>query len=311
MDYGAALEMRFGATRRGFESRPLRHLARRLDARPCARPRPLALAVRDDRATCRDRPARDRPTFRFPDPELAGRRGVVDGLRGSASRRRAPVRHRVRLRQRRARRDATTREPRPIAEALADGRDRARTRSTAVANCHLHADHAGQNSAFPGVPIYVQAAEWEIAHTTDHTILEWIDFPGADYRPARRRPRAVSTAIRIVATPGHTPGHQSLVVETADGLVVLAGQAVLHGRRVGGRARRRSRAGRGAPDQDAVRPLDRSASATSSPTRVHFGHDRAVLDGVIRRADRPGYPSRAVLGGELAVPCTCNPLQQG
>ena len=26
MDYGAALEMRFGATRRGFESRPLRHL---------------------------------------------------------------------------------------------------------------------------------------------------------------------------------------------------------------------------------------------------------------------------------------------
>ena len=25
MDYGAALEMRFGATHRGFESRPLRH----------------------------------------------------------------------------------------------------------------------------------------------------------------------------------------------------------------------------------------------------------------------------------------------
>ena len=25
MDYGAALEMRFGETRRGFESRPLRH----------------------------------------------------------------------------------------------------------------------------------------------------------------------------------------------------------------------------------------------------------------------------------------------
>jgi hypothetical protein len=26
VDYGAALEMRFAATRRGFESRPLRHL---------------------------------------------------------------------------------------------------------------------------------------------------------------------------------------------------------------------------------------------------------------------------------------------
>ncbi len=30
MDYGAALEMRFGATRRGFESRPLRHHLLRL-----------------------------------------------------------------------------------------------------------------------------------------------------------------------------------------------------------------------------------------------------------------------------------------
>jgi hypothetical protein len=29
VDYGAALEMRFGATRRGFESRPLRHLRMR------------------------------------------------------------------------------------------------------------------------------------------------------------------------------------------------------------------------------------------------------------------------------------------
>jgi hypothetical protein len=25
----------------------------------------------------------------------------------------------------------------------------------------------------------------------------------------------------------------------------------------------------------------------------------------------PCYHRRAVLGGELAVPCTCNPLQQG
>src|SRR5262245_41095136 len=25
---------------------------------------------------------------------------------------------------------------------------------TAIANCHLHADHSGQNLLFPGVPIY-------------------------------------------------------------------------------------------------------------------------------------------------------------
>ncbi len=36
VDYGAALEMRFGATRREFESRPLRHTASVVDA-PCVR----------------------------------------------------------------------------------------------------------------------------------------------------------------------------------------------------------------------------------------------------------------------------------
>ena len=30
-----------------------------------------------------------------------------------------------------------------------------------------------------------------------------------------------------------------------------------------------------------------------------------------RAAPSPCYDSKAVLGGELAVPCTCNPLQQG
>ncbi len=94
----------------------------------------------------------------------------------------------------------------------------------AVANCHLHADHAGQNSAFRDIPIYVQAAEWEIAHTTDHTILEWIDFEGSHYRQFDGD-KAISHDVTLLATPGHTPGHQSLAVRTAEGLVVLAGQA--------------------------------------------------------------------------------------
>ena len=44
VDYGAALEMRFGATRRGFESRPLRHLRARARTRQCIRCRPALLA---------------------------------------------------------------------------------------------------------------------------------------------------------------------------------------------------------------------------------------------------------------------------
>jgi glyoxylase-like metal-dependent hydrolase (beta-lactamase superfamily II) len=35
---------------------------------------------------------------------------------------------------------------------------------------------------------------------------------------------ALAEGVRIVATPGHTPGHQSVVVAGGDELLVLAGQ---------------------------------------------------------------------------------------
>src|SRR3954462_14710536 len=51
---------------------------------------------------------------------------------------------------------------------------------TAIANCHLHADHAGQNLRFPGIPIYVQPAEWTVAQGAGgFQVPDWVDFPGA------------------------------------------------------------------------------------------------------------------------------------
>src|SRR6478736_3323963 len=160
--------------------------------------------------------------FQFPEPELAGRRGVVMGY---------AVRHADGILVfdtgfgfGNAEVEAAVHpNGTPIAEALAEV-GIAVGDVTAVANCHLHADHSGQNQAFAGVPIYVQPAEWEIAHTTDHTILDWIDFPGADYRLVGGD-HDIGAGVRIIATPGHTPGHQSLLVETDDGLTILAGQA--------------------------------------------------------------------------------------
>jgi N-acyl homoserine lactone hydrolase len=141
----------------------------------------------------------------------------------------------------------------------------------AVANCHLHADHAGQNTTFPGIPIYVQAAEWEIAHTTDHTILEWIDFDGSRYEQLDGDHR-VTDDVTILATPGHTPGHQSLAVRTPTGLVILAGQACYTAAEWAGQPtplEGRSKA----PDVDAYdRSIERLRSLDSAVVR--FGHDR-------------------------------------
>src|SRR5207253_145769 len=56
VDYGAALEMRFGATRRGFESRPLRHL-RPPFGRPSRRWLPPGLTHTPQGALVRSSPA--------------------------------------------------------------------------------------------------------------------------------------------------------------------------------------------------------------------------------------------------------------
>ncbi len=112
---------------------------------------------------------------------------------------------------------------RPIRDALGEAGVPAE-RVAAIVNCHLHFDHCGQNLAFPGVPIYAQQTEWDAAHEPDYTIPEWIDFEGADYRMLDGGAHLLP-AISILPTPGHTPGSQSLVIDTEDERVILAGQA--------------------------------------------------------------------------------------
>jgi N-acyl homoserine lactone hydrolase len=93
-----------------------------------------------------------------------------------------------------------------------------------VVNSHLHFDHCGQNALFPGIPILVQEAEWLAAQSPDYTVAAWVQFPGATYRPVDGD-HDLGSGIGIVATPGHTPGHQSVVVQLERDLVVIAGQA--------------------------------------------------------------------------------------
>jgi N-acyl homoserine lactone hydrolase len=112
---------------------------------------------------------------------------------------------------------------RPIGEALLEAAVPVE-RIEAIVNCHLHFDHCGQNAGFAGVPIFAQTAEWAAAHEPDYTILEWVDFEGADYRFIDGAAHLL-TSVSIVPTPGHTPGHQSLVIDSPDERIVLVGQA--------------------------------------------------------------------------------------
>jgi N-acyl homoserine lactone hydrolase len=93
-----------------------------------------------------------------------------------------------------------------------------------MAVSHTHPDHTGNVELFPQAVLYVQKAEY--------------DWPGANNEPRFKPSHPVELlagdkdvfgdgGLTILSTPGHTPGHQSLLVKLPKtGAVVLSGDAV-------------------------------------------------------------------------------------
>jgi N-acyl homoserine lactone hydrolase len=125
-----------------------------------------------------------------------------------------------------------------------------------IVNCHLHFDHIGGNPALAGTPIVTQSIELAEALSAPYA-GELIDFAGAVYRELDGDAE-LFPGVRVIATPGHTAGHQSVAVATAQGTVVLAGQA-------------REQAVEFESD-----PVD--AILATDPVRVLFAHDLAVWE---------------------------------
>jgi N-acyl homoserine lactone hydrolase len=94
----------------------------------------------------------------------------------------------------------------------------------AVAVSHTHPDHVGNVEMFPAAMLYVQKAEYE--------------WPGANNAPRFKPEHPVTKlegdrdvfgdgSVVILSTPGHTPGHQSLLLKLPKtGAIVLSGDAV-------------------------------------------------------------------------------------
>lgn len=97
-----------------------------------------------------------------------------------------------------------------------------------VVNSHLHFDHCGQNPLLYGtdVPFFMQQHEVdEVERDPYYTDSEWA-LPPVTQRRLLDGDFEVAEGVTILSTPGHTPGHQSVLVESTVGRVVLAGQAV-------------------------------------------------------------------------------------
>ncbi len=143
---------------------------------------------------------------------------------------------------------------------------------SALALSHLHFDHCGQSSAFPGRQIHVQAAEYEAAQAQDYTIPAWVDFPEARYE-RHHGEFEVFRGIRLIPTPGHTPGHQSLLVEAIEGRTAIVGQAVFTRAEWSGSADPSVSGLDGAWDRERYRSSVERLRAFR-PETVLFGHDR-------------------------------------
>lgn len=145
-----------------------------------------------------------------------------------------------------------------------------------VANCHLHFDHCGGNPELTGRPVLTQARELADARATeDYTLPELLDAPGTVYEELAGQSE-VLPGVLVMPTPGHTAGHQSLVVRGGDGVVVVAGQSHDTATEFGAdalavRAHREGHRGSPRPSAQWVESL-----LQLDPSRVVFAHDHAV-----------------------------------
>ncbi|MGD9154031.1 MAG: N-acyl homoserine lactonase family protein [Bacillota bacterium] len=89
----------------------------------------------------------------------------------------------------------------------------------AVILTHLHWDHAGNNQLFPNAKFYVQSKEAADLHK-----------PGVDTALVEKTPYTLIygdtdlfPGVRLVLAPGHSPGMQCVLIQTAQGEVMLTG----------------------------------------------------------------------------------------
>ena len=111
-----------------------------------------------------------------------------------------------------------------------------------VVMTHLHSDHASGVSQFPDATFVVSDKEWDAAgeggqlegyfpRQFDHA-FDWrlLDFEGDEADSFASFGRSLDLfgdgSVRLVFTPGHTHGHQSVILRLKDREALIAGDAI-------------------------------------------------------------------------------------
>jgi N-acyl homoserine lactone hydrolase len=143
-----------------------------------------------------------------------------------------------------------------------------------VINTHLHFDHCGQNAVFKHAAFYVQRAELARARRESPKLADWFDFMNARFE-LLDGDTEILPGLSVIATPGHTVGHQSVLVRAADeASEVLVGDAAYTPRQYRDPDSDALPDGQ-ASDLDAWRGSVRRLKTV--PGRVHFCHNTEVI----------------------------------
>jgi glyoxylase-like metal-dependent hydrolase (beta-lactamase superfamily II) len=102
-----------------------------------------------------------------------------------------------------------------------------------VINTHLHYDHCGTNHLFKNARFYLQKKEWEAAYNPTPGIQflyceRFFDKKAVSYFQWELLDGEKNIAPGLIAlpTPGHTAGHQSVLINTEEGVLCVSGDAV-------------------------------------------------------------------------------------
>ena len=137
-----------------------------------------------------------------------------------------------------------------------------------VVNSHLHFDHCGGNQHMTASPILVDALELEAARTSG-MYPPFFEGPGVTFQTFEGD-YDLAPGVQLLATPGHTPGHHSVLVRLPQsGPLLLTVDAVYT------EALWKADAlGAGANAEDMRRSMDRLRQmAQETGAQVIFGHD--------------------------------------